>query len=300
MEYARLVPGRGFLPVHSLLYYSQRLLTARRLRNLVVAMVRTGIRLKQGECLQKESLTSEESIHLASLRASGFTPLGPLLNERQLEEIHAFLQAKELTGRQKASGSFTLDTRSPDVRMADYSLNDVVVCPHILELANKPLLLRLAAHYLGCKPTISALGLRWSFPGEASRKDVQAFHRDSEDWRYFKVFVYLTDVDLESGPHVYVRGTHTDRAPIRLRFYGNDEILKQYGVERMATVTGQKGFGFAADTAGIHKGEAPTRSPRLMLQIQYSMLPAYAYRYQARPYRGSLDIDRYINRLFLA
>jgi hypothetical protein len=70
-----------------------------------------------------------------------------------------------------------------------------------------------------CKPTISALGLRWSFPVPGQSSALQMFHRDSEDWRYLKVLVYLTDVDEDAGPHVYLHGSHLTQAPMRLRFY---------------------------------------------------------------------------------
>ena len=36
-----------------------------------------------------------------------------------------------------------------------------------------------------------------------------------------------------------------------------------------------------------------------MLQIQYSLLPVYAYEYAPQPYEGSLALDPYINRLML-
>jgi hypothetical protein len=40
---------------------------------------------------------------------------------------------------------------------------------------------------------------------------LQAFHRDSEDWRYLKILVYLSDVDDGAGPHVYLHGSHLTR-----------------------------------------------------------------------------------------
>jgi hypothetical protein len=182
--------------------------------------------------------------------------------------------------------------------MANYDLKDIIDAPHLLELANRPSLLRLATSYIGCKPTISALGLRWSFPGAGIATDVQAFHRDLEDWRYLKILVYLTDVDEEAGPHVYVRGSHLTKSSIRFQQYRDAEIQEKYGTEKTVVATGKAGFGFAVDTSGIHKGAVPEREPRLMLQIQYSLLPAYAYRYTPHPYRGSLTLDPYINRLF--
>jgi len=62
---------------------------------------------------------------------------------------------------------------------------------------------------------------------------------------------------------------------------------------------GAAGAGLAADTYGLHKGAVPQDRLRLQLQLQYSLLPVYAYRYEPRPYRGPLRPDPYVNRLFL-
>ena len=90
------------------------------------------------------------------------------------------------------------------------------------------------------------------------------------------------------------------RSSMRFQQYRDAEIQEKYGTERTIVATGKAGFGFAVDTSGIHKGAVPKREPRLMLQIQYSLMPAYAYRYKPQPYKGSLTLDPYINRLFCA
>ena len=68
---------------------------------------------------------------------------------------------------------------------------------------------------------------------------------------------------------------------MRLQPYSDDDIGRRYGASRIASITGQAGAGFAVDTHGIHKGMVPTQTPRLLLQIQYSLLPVYMYRYDA-------------------
>jgi hypothetical protein len=300
MEYARLTPGMGFNPIHSLLYYGQRVVTSPALRRLVVAALRYSVRFRHGTLPAGLLQATEETETVDLLRHDGYVPLPALLTNDEIADIHAFFRSRLLASRPDTGSRFTIDNVPPDARIANYGLKDIIDSPHILELANRPSLLRLAASYIGCKPTISALGLRWSFPSAAVGTDVQAFHRDTDDWRYMKVLVYLTDVNEEAGPHVYVRGSHTTRAPMRLRPYQDSEINQRYGADQTIVATGKAGFGFAVDTAGIHKGAVPTKEPRLMLQIQYSLLPAFAYRYQPQPYNGPLALDPYINRLFCA
>lgn len=298
MEFAQLTPGPGFAPMQSLLYYGQRIVTSPALRRAVVSSLRTGVRLRQGSFSSDQALTEQESQTLQTLSSDGYAPFPSLFSAEQVADIHAFLRPKLLAARRSGIEPFTIDQVPAGVRIADYGIRDIIDSPHILALANSPSLLRIAANYIGCKPTISALGLRWSFPSTAMGTDVQAFHRDSDDWRYMKILVYLTDVDDQAGPHVYVKGTHTAKLSARLQHYKDTDIQKKYGSERTMVAIGKAGFGFAVDTSGIHKGQVPARDARLMLQIQYSILPAYAYRYESQPYKGPLKLDPYINRLF--
>lgn len=299
MEYAQLKPGRQFAPLHSLLYYSQRVVTWPVLRRLVVRALTGAVRWRQGTGRELYAGTAAEAEALQALQLSGYAPLGNLLDGAQCDEVRRWLSDKLLSDRDRTRTGFTLAQRPEAVRVADYHLRDVLACPHLLALANSAPLLGLAARYLGCKPTISALGLRWSFPVAGSDSDLQAFHRDSEDWRYLKVLVYLTDVDVGAGPHVYLHGSHLTRASMRLRFYTDHEIDSAHGADELLTAIGSCGFCFAVDTAGIHKGTAPSLTPRLMLQIQYSLLPSYAYLYAPEQYHGALPLDPYINRLIL-
>lgn len=298
MEFAQLTPGPDFAPLQSILYYGQRIVTSPPLRRAIVSSLQACVRLRQGSSGLDPALTPQEREAVQTIRSDGYAPFPSLFSAGQVADIHAFFRSKPLAARRSSIKPFTIDHVPEGVRIADYGTRDIIESPHILALANSPSLLRIAANYIGCKPTISALGLRWSFPSTAAGSDVQAFHRDSDDWRYMKILVYLTDVDEQAGPHMYVKGTHTGRLSARLQHYRDADIQEKYGSDRTMIATGKAGFGFAVDTSGIHKGQVPARNARLMLQIQYSILPAYAYRYEPHPYNGQLELDPYINRLF--
>lgn len=297
MQFAQLKPGPAFSPLQTVLYYAQRLITPRRLRRLVVSSLCASVRIRAGTALASDESCGQVDAYLRELQACGLVDLGGVLNNMQLAEIHRYLSGKQLKENGPRGRTFTLAEAPADVRMADYGLGDILDCPHIVQLANSPALLALAAKYIGCKPTLSAIGLRWSFPVEAEGEGLQAFHRDSDDWRFLKVFVYLTDVDDDCGPHVYVKGTHRARAPLLLRPYGDAEVEAANGKDQCISVTGPAGFAFAADTYGIHKGSVPKARRRLLLQFQYSILPVYMYRYDPLAYREAGSFDSYINRL---
>ena len=299
MEYMQLMPGRAFKPLHSLMYYTQRVVTPLRLRKAVVRSLAGYLRVRHGMPEHKHSADLAHEKTLATLHADGHALLGALLTQAQLDDIHRYLADKLLAPHGRNLPTFPSDQPPAGMRMAEYSLADTLACPHLLALANSPGLVRLAAQYIGCKPTISAIGLRWSYPQAGSGRGLQGFHRDCDDWRFIKVFVYLTDVDEAAGPHIYVTGTHQEHCSVRLQPYSDEEIVSRYGEPRIASVTGPAGTGFAVDTRGIHKGLVPTQKPRLLLQIQYSLLPVYMYRYEAPQRTAPGQLDGYINRLFV-
>lgn len=303
-------PGTTFKASPGLLYFVQRIVVHQWLRRCVVRLLGSGIRFsrwvsgtgaaggKVGTKGAGHRRPTEYRVALAQLEVSGFAPLPALLTPRQIDEMHAYLKDKRVVDRCNHAHSFLASDVPAGVPMADYTMADILACPHLLALANDPRLLALATGYIGCTPTISAIMLRWSFPNDAPGTSVQAFHRDSDDWRFLKVFVYLTDVDEGAGPHVYVRGTHRANATLRLKTFTDQAIEETYGDARLV-VTGKRGFAFAADTYGVHKGMVPITRPRLLLQIQYSLLPVYAYAYEPQRYSGKLALDPYINRLML-
>lgn len=274
------------------LYYLQRLMTKPALRVMTISLLRSWVALRTRRYLRRQGDQGEV---LATLRADGIAPLGQVLSEEQCGDILRHLSKKHLSHREGAG--FTIDAKPRDIAFANYALADLVSCPHILALANSPVILDLARHYLGCTPTISGLSARWSFPGKASGEVVQKFHRDSEDWLAFRIMVYLTEVDEAAGPHVYVKGTHLDRRTRRLPVLEDDAVRQRFGAH-IQRQTGARGFGFAVDTAGLHKGEVPAGDARLLLSFQYSILPCFLYRYTPE-WVATLAHDPYINRLIV-
>lgn len=296
-QFVKIVPGDGLSGslLSRCMYYSQRLVTAPFLRNHVAWLIAWLIRARHDDLVP-----AADSTEARQLERAGFAELGQVLSAKQCADIDAFLQDKRLSDRYAAQERFSLAGRPGLSRLAEYDLVDIVNCPHILALANSARLIGLAEQYLGCRPTLSSLMLRWSFPTDVPAGDVQRFHRDSDDWRFFKVMVYLTDVGKSDGPHVYVLGTHREAAPVRIQVEDDAAILARYGKDAARVVTGPQGFGFAVDTSGIHKGDMPHARPRLMLQFQYSLLPGFANRYQPQDCQGAPMFDRYMNRLIVA
>jgi hypothetical protein len=235
---------------------------------------------------------------LASLKEDGIVHLGQVLTEIQCAEIQEYLSDKPVYDRNISLERAFSDAQPADMAFGIHLLKDVLNCPHIIETVNRPEILQLAAEYLGCNPTLSCLGVQWSFPTNGPRI-AQQFHRDSEDWKYLRFIVYLTDVVEGCGPHVYIEGSHRDALPFRMKFYPPEELSQRYGNDRFIKVFGKPGTAIAADTSGIHKGELPTTKPRLVLNFTFAILPNILSEYEPLHTRHSAQFINYTNRLFL-
>ena len=107
--------------------------------------------------------------------------------------------------------------------------------------------------------------------GEEPRQS-QRWHRDPEDRKMCKVFIYLTDVDASSGPFTYIRGSmasgplgHLFRQRPPLGYYPPEgEVERSIPQERIMECTGRAGTVIFADTSGLHKGGYATEKRRIL------------------------------------
>jgi hypothetical protein len=166
-------------------------------------------------------------------------------------------------------------------------------CPAIARLAQDPMLQWIAASYLGSLPSFVGSNLWWTYPVDASPQDrdlhAHLFHRDVDDFRFFKFFFYLTDVRPGEGAHVLVQGSHRRPPATRgivdrwnIRRYADDEIALTYAPGDVLEITGPAGTGFAENTLCVHRGRTPVREARLLLQLQYALFD-YGLMHDRRP-----------------
>lgn len=154
-------------------------------------------------------------------------------------------------------------------------------CSPIDKLLQDPLLQWIAGAYLGSLPTFVGANLWWTFPVDALKEDrdkhAHLFHRDLDDFRFFKFFFYLTDVVQGDGGHVCVVASHRHPPSIRIgdslniRRYTDEEVVHYYSSEQIVEITGTAGTGFAENTLCVHKGKTPKQEARLLLQLQYAL-----------------------------
>ena len=106
---------------------------------------------------------------------------------------------------------------------------------------------------------------------EEKYKNAQYFHWDNDFRKFFKLYIYLTDVDKDSGPHIYIPASHKKKLQeFKLcRLYSDEKIYKSYPDPKI--FTGKSGSLFFVDSYGLHKGEAPKSKSRLMLNVHYGI-----------------------------
>ncbi|MCU1358515.1 MAG: hypothetical protein JWM89_3933 [Acidimicrobiales bacterium] len=216
---------------------------------------------------------------VAALSADGYAVLGHLLDSTWCDELEATARAATCTlvgpARGSTGGRARFQPDAPEAVRYDLDEADVVASPAAQRLIADPSLLEVAQRHLGAAPVQDLVTMWWSAAveggGGSASAAAQQFHFDLDRLRFVKVFVYLTDVDEQTGPHVYVRGSHRSK-PDALRRDGRHddaEIAAAFpGEERH--ISGPRGTVFLADTIGLHKGLPVQGGHRLVFQTEYA------------------------------
>jgi hypothetical protein len=141
-------------------------------------------------------------------------------------------------------------------------------------------MLDLANAYLGLWSKLEYVDVWYSIPQEVSseRKASQRWHRDFNDRHLLKAFLYLVDVDEETGPFEYVAGSArggpyaSDWAwrPLSESYPPQAELAERIPPESIKTFTAPKGTIIFCNTSGFHRGGFATAKPRVLATVTYS------------------------------
>ena len=149
----------------------------------------------------------------------------------------------------------------------------------ISKISQSCFFLNIAKSYLNSEKIIliphCIISNSFSVDVETKKKSAQYFHYDADYRKFFKVFIYLNDVDQDGGPHTFVQKTHKKKKfrHSHAERIHDEEIIKFYGEENIKTFVGKKGTIIFEDTFGFHKGQPPISKSRLMLVLEYGLPP---------------------------
>jgi hypothetical protein len=155
-------------------------------------------------------------------------------------------------------------------------------CEAIDRLAHNEKMVEIARRYLGAEPVLWLTQLRWSFGDVAEQQkvlisrhpepvqyDSDAFHYDTLDFKSLTIFIYLTEVTPDSGPHVLIEGTHKTKSFSEIcHIILSDKAAEKKFGDRIKMILGPKGTVLFEETSSFHKA-ARCKTKRLMLSIDY-------------------------------
>jgi hypothetical protein len=147
--------------------------------------------------------------------------------------------------------------------------------PEIREIVSNPYFQEISAGYFGSVPIFCGVNAWWSLPKtNASTVELdraaQLFHFDHDYPAFLKFFIYLTDVDKNSGPFTYVKQTHRNKVVWEDGRVTDERINATYG-DAVSENMGKAGDLIIADTLGFHKGQRVLSNPRLILQVEFAV-----------------------------
>lgn len=261
------------------------------------------------------ALTTAEAAALGSLNKTGiavvhisdFFPAGIFAELRSYaqrrwasSEVQAAVEARRrlfIAGKPKLRKSFLVDLWAGSSGTAAGHPLLELTHPFLRFSLSQPILTVVNA-YLGMfsKFRLWHLEATLPLPPNIPASNSQRWHRDYEDRKLVKVFLYLNDVDESAGPFTYLKRSHAGGAwrglfPMRpprgtLAMPSNvDELVPPADVVRC---TGQAGTLIFCDTSGLHKGGLAISGHRLMHTASYtssaSLWPIrYAYPPEFKP-----------------
>lgn len=218
---------------------------------------------------------------VSALNADGYHVFGGVLADDVLDRLVEFATDAPCMAIHPGNRPYeptTVDLDRTDVDGFQILSQAVLDQPDVQRLLIDPSFWAVAQEYLGSWPTAIGATMRWSIPSARPNSNAlaQMYHWDAGWVRWLNYFAYLTDVDEDSGPHMYVKGTHRrggKPAELRERFYEripDADIARFHPAEDIVAITGTRGTFFAGDTRCWHKGLHPTKNKRLTLQLSFA------------------------------
>ena len=149
----------------------------------------------------------------------------------------------------------------------------------LLQLATRREILDIVNTYLGLYARLNSVNAWYTVPAgsaDRQRSASQQWHRDPEDRRLLKMFLYITDVDADSGALEYIPSTRTGGADAHLlrptgllaeRGYNYPTPQLVEGIlsrSNKLVGSGPAGTLVLCDTSGLHRGGFTVQAPRIL------------------------------------
>lgn len=211
---------------------------------------------------------------VTGIQRDGFYVFDKVVDKSITDAIRSFAEQAPCAARGMGTDPHIYPRLNPAVGRYDLAEEVALQCPEVQEFATDPAMARIAQRYLGQPVLMDEVACWWTTckRAEDANLNAQLFHQDRDRLSFLKFFIYLTDVTPESGPHVYLKGSHR-KIPRSLRgdWRKTDDAVRQAGLwDNVVELTGPAGTVMAVDTIGLHKGKTPISADRLALENEFS------------------------------
>lgn len=157
-----------------------------------------------------------------------------------------------------------------------------------------PYLLGIIASYLGLIPQLVEAYVRRNFP--APHKTMNHFwHRDLNNKTHLlKMFVFLSDCTLKTGPHQFILGSHRDYSKLNgERYFTDKQVDSAYPNKSQHLVSTVKaGTVVIEDTRGLHRACLPEEGYRdLGFAVFMPLRPFYPHQNYAFPQQAFKELN---------
>lgn len=137
------------------------------------------------------------------------------------------------------------------------NVTDLLNIEDFASLIVDPTILKAAENHLGCLPKLQTINSWISFhtrnPNELSFA-AQYWHTDNDCHKFFKVFLYLNDVDETNGAHEIISNSKKTISNIlKTRDLSRGELILE---KNKKILSGKKGTIILEDTRNLHRGGA--------------------------------------------
>jgi ectoine hydroxylase-related dioxygenase (phytanoyl-CoA dioxygenase family) len=124
--------------------------------------------------------------------------------------------------------------------------------------------MKACANYFGLSPKLTSFKIWRSHQTESTERSAsQNWHRDYNEYKMVRVFLYFNEVNKNNGAGEYVTGTHymgdsytklQDSEDGISRYATEEQVKKEFEDCRTLIAEGSAGTMFFVDTAGLHRG----------------------------------------------
>lgn len=201
------------------------------------------------------------------------------------EEVQAVVEQRQRDFEQKRdfrAVEHYIITRYPQDRKPLITAADV-----LLKFGLKSLILDVVNTYLGLWSKLIYFDMWHTLPLDTDTRFLsQRWHRDPEDRRKIRTFLYFNEVDADAGAMEYFLGTQSGgsfenvfpwKDPLTTPYPPDGEIERQMPASQHVVLDGSPGTLIFCDTAGFHRGGVARKRPRILATAAY-VTPASLHR----------------------